>query len=132
MTLFITPPTKFVFGRGYVDSVGSEMAQLGFSKVLVVYGQGSVVRTGTRARALASLDSAGIEYVEAGGTRPNPEIAFVRRTIALARESGIDAILAVGGGSTIDAAKAVSFGVPYQGDVWDFFANKQPIEECLQ
>ncbi len=56
----------------------------------------------------------------------------MRRTIALARESGIDAILAVGGGNTIDAAKAVSFGVPYQGDVWDFFANKQPIEECLQ
>ena len=124
-------PTKFVFGRGFVDRVGSEMAQLGFAKVLVVYGQGSVIRTGTLARVLASLNSAGIEYVEAGGARPNPEVSFVRDAIALARKSEVDAILAVGGGSTIDAAKAVSFGMPYEGDVWDFFAHKQPIGECL-
>lgn len=124
-------PTKFVFGRGYTDRVGAEMAQLGFGKVLVMYGQGSVVRTGTLARVLASLDAAGIEYVEAGGARPNPEVTFVRETIVLAREQGISGILAVGGGSTIDAAKAVSFGVPYEGDVWDFFAKKRPIEQSL-
>ena len=124
-------PTKFVFGRGFVNSVGPQMAQLGFGRVLVVYGQGSVVRTGTLARVLASLDAAGIEHVDAGGARPNPEVTFVRDTIALARKSKVDAILAVGGGSTIDAAKAVAFGVPYEGDVWDFFAHKQPIDTCL-
>ena len=124
-------PTKFVFGRGYVDHVGTEMRQLGFQKVLVVYGQGSVVRTGTLARVLASLENAGISYVEAGGARPNPEVTFVREAITLARESEVSGILAVGGGSAIDAAKAVSFGVPYDGDVWDFFAHHQPIERCL-
>lgn len=124
-------PTKFVFGRGFVERTGAELAQLGFSKVLVVYGQGSVVRTGTLARVIASLDAAGIEHVDAGGARPNPEVTFVRETIALARANEVDAILAVGGGSTIDAAKAVAFGVPYEGDVWDFFALKRPIKACL-
>ncbi len=124
-------PTKFVFGRGFVDRVGSEMAELGFSNVLVVYGQGSVVRTGTLARVLASLDAANIGHVDAGGARPNPEVSFVRETLALARKSEVDAILAVGGGSTIDAAKAVAFGTPYDGDVWDFFAHKRPIDKCL-
>ncbi len=124
-------PTKFVFGRGYADRTGAEMKQLGFEKVLVVYGQGSVVRTGTLARVLASLDEAGVAYVEAGGARPNPEVTFVRQAIALAREHEVTGILAVGGGSSIDAAKAVSFGVPYDGDVWDFFAHKQPIDNCL-
>ncbi|MBR3313475.1 MAG: iron-containing alcohol dehydrogenase [Atopobiaceae bacterium] len=124
-------PTKFVFGRGYVDRTGIEMKQLGFEKVLVVYGQGSVERTGTLGRVLASLDEAGITYVEAGGARPNPEVTFVREAIELARTHEVTGILAVGGGSSIDAAKAVSFGVPYDGDVWDFFAQKKPIEECL-
>lgn len=124
-------PTKFVFGRGYCDRIGAEAAALGLANVLVVYGQGSVVRTGTLARVLASLDEAGISYVEAGGARPNPEVTFVRETIALARTHKVDGILAVGGGSTIDAAKAVSFGVPYEGDVWDFFDKHLPIERCL-
>ncbi len=124
-------PTKFVFGRDVVDRTGAEMATAGFSNVLLVYGQGSVVRSGALDRVKASLEAAGVKYVEAGGVRPNPEVNWVRTAIATAREAHVDGVLAVGGGSVIDAAKATAFGVPYEGDVWDFFAKKQPIEQCL-
>ena len=124
-------PTKFVFGRDAIDQTGEHMTALGFGKTLIVYGQGSVVRTGTLDRVKHSLEVAGIEYVEAGGARPNPEINWVRDTIAIARANQVEGVLAVGGGSTIDAAKAVAFGTPYDGDVWDFFAKGQPIEACL-
>ena len=124
-------PTKFVFGRGVVDQAGAEMAAAGFARVLIVYGQGSVVRTGVLDRVVASLDAAGVSHVKAGGVRPNPEVSWVRDAIKTARAEQVDGVLAVGGGSTIDAAKAVAFGVPYDGDVWDFFAKKQPIQACL-
>lgn len=124
-------PTKFVFGRDVTDKVGAEMAQAGFSKVLLVYGKGSVVRTGTLARVEKSLEEAGVQYVEAGGVRPNPEVGWVRDAITVARDAQVDGILAVGGGSSIDAAKAVGFGVPYEGDVWEFFTKKLPITSCL-
>ena len=124
-------PTKFVFGRNVVDRTGEEMAAAGFGKVLLVYGQGSVVRNGVLDRVKASLDAAGVRYAEAGGARPNPEVNWVRDAIAIAREEQVDGMLAVGGGSVIDAAKATAFGVPYDGDVWDFFAKKQPITACL-
>ena len=124
-------PTKFVFGRGYVDKIGEEAALLGFKRTLLVYGQGSVVRTGVLDRVKAALDAAGVSYIEQGGVRPNPEVSWVRETIELARANQIDSIVAVGGGSVIDGSKAVGFGVPYEGDVWDFFADKLPIEQCL-
>ena len=124
-------PTKFVFGEGAVDSVGREMADAGFSTVLLVYGQGSVVRNGIIDRVRASLEAAGIAVVEEGGVRPNPEVEWVRHAIETARANKVDGVLAVGGGSTIDAAKATAFGTPYDGDVWDFFAQKLPITEVL-
>ena len=124
-------PTKFVFGRDYADKVGEEVAALGARKVLIAYGKGSVERTGTLARVEESLGKAGIAFVKKGGVRPNPEVGWVREAIALVRENDIDCILAVGGGSVIDAAKATAFGVPYDGDVWDFFCKKATIKECL-
>lgn len=124
-------PTKFVFGRGMVDRAGAEMADAGFKRVLVVYGQGSAVRSGLLDRVTASLDEAGVAHVEKGGVRPNPEVEWVREAIEFARAEQVDGVLAIGGGSTIDASKAVAFGVPYEGDVWDFFAKGQPIEACL-
>ena len=124
-------PTKFVFGRGMVDRTGAEMADAGFKRVLVVYGQGSAVRSGLLDRVTASLDEAGVAHVEKGGVRPNPEVEWVRDAIEFARAEQVDGVLAIGGGSTIDASKAVAFGVPYEGDVWDFFAKGQPIEACL-
>ncbi len=124
-------PTRFVFGQKMVDTTGAEMAAMGFNRVLLVYGKGSVVRSGVLDRVKASLEAAGVSYIEAGGVRPNPEVNWVRDAIAKARENEVDGVLAVGGGSTIDAAKATAFGVPYDGDVWDFFAKGQKIEKCL-
>lgn len=121
-------PTKFVFGRGVTERVGEELAAAGFHHALVVYGKGSVIRTGTLGRVLATLDAAGIAHDELPGARPNPEVGLVREGIAVARKAKVDLILAVGGGSTIDTAKAIAVGVPYEGDVWYLFANKaQPV-----
>lgn len=117
-------PTRFVFGRGATDRTGEELARLGYKNVLIVYGGGSVVRTGTLDRVKASLDAAGITHFELGGVRPNPEIASVRAGIELAREHKVDLVLPVGGGSAMDAAKAIALGTPYEGDVWDFFAKR--------
>ncbi len=124
-------PTRFVFGRGYIDQTGKELAKAGFGRVLIVFGQGSVVRLGLLARVEESLAAAGVSYVECGGVRPNPEVEWVRSAIETARAENVDGVLAVGGGSAIDAAKATAFGAPYDGDVWDFFVKKQPIGECL-
>lgn len=124
-------PTEYVFGRGYTDKVGERVAARGFSRVLIVYGRGSVVRTGVLDRVKASLDAAGVEHDDCEGVRPNPEVGFVRAGIQQARAFGADGVLAVGGGSAIDAAKAIAFGVPYDGDVWDFFEKRATIAECL-
>lgn len=124
-------PTRFVFGRGYADRIGGEVAALGAKRALLVYGGGSVVRTGLLARVTASLDAAGVGYVELGGVRPNPEVGLVRKGIELARHEHVDLVLAVGGGSVIDTSKAIAFGTSYQGDVWDFFMRKATIGACL-
>lgn len=124
-------PTRFVFGKGVTDAVGGELAALGLKNVLLVYGQGSVVRLGTLDRVKKSLAAAGVACVEAGGARPNPELEWVHAAIETARANQVDGVLAVGGGSAIDASKAVAFGVPYEGDVWDFFAAGVPITEAL-
>lgn len=124
-------PTRFVFGRGYAARIGGEVAALGAKRVLLVYGGGSVVRTGLLARVTASLEAADVEHVELPGVRPNPEVGLVRTGIELAREKSVDLVLAVGGGSVIDCSKAIAFGVPYQGDVWDFFSHKAKIGACL-
>lgn len=124
-------PTEFVFGRGVTDTVGGKLADRGFKRALVVYGKGSVVRSGTLTRVLASLAAAGIEAVELAGVRPNPEVGLVREGIEAARANGVDCVLAVGGGSVIDCSKAIAFGAPYDGDVWDFFAKKATIAAAL-
>lgn len=117
-------PTKFLFGRGTTDQTGAALAEAGYKRALVVYGQGSVVRTGTLDRVLSSLDTAGIAHSELGGVRPNPEVGLVREGVAAAADSGCDVILAVGGGSVIDTAKAIAVGAAYDGDVWDLFLKK--------
>lgn len=124
-------PTKFVFGAGTVDRVGNEAAFAGYKKVLLVYGQGSVVRTGTLDRVKRSLEHAGIAYAELGGVRPNPEIELVRAGIKLAKDEEVDAVLPVGGGSAMDCAKAVALGVCYNGDIWDFWCKRAVPESCL-
>lgn len=117
-------PTRFVFKRGAVDVTGAEVAACGYKNVLLVYGQGSVVKNGLLGRVKGSLAEAGVEVFDLAGVRPNPEVATVRAGVEFARAKKVDAIVALGGGSTIDCAKAISVGVAYEGDVWDFFARK--------
>ena len=117
-------PTRFVFGRKATDKVGETLSASGYRRALIVYGRGSVVRLGTLDRVVASLDAAGVEHVELGGVRPNPEIGLVREGVELARKHGVDVILPVGGGSAMDCAKAIALGAVYDGDVWDFFRKR--------
>ncbi|MDO4537564.1 MAG: iron-containing alcohol dehydrogenase [Coriobacteriales bacterium] len=124
-------PTRFVFGRGVTDKAGAELASQGFNKVLLVYGGGSVERLGTLARVRASLDAAGVSYVEAGGVRPNPEVSWVREALELARAEQVDGLLAVGGGSAIDAAKAIGVAFAGTADVWDYFTKAAEATSCL-
>ncbi|MDO4442557.1 MAG: iron-containing alcohol dehydrogenase [Slackia sp.] len=124
-------PTEFVFGRGVEEGVGAKAAACGFKKALIVYGKGSVVRSGLLDRVKASLDAAGVAHADLAGVRPNPEVESVRAGIRTVREQGIDLILPVGGGSAIDCAKAVAFGALYDGDVWDFFCGKAAVDRAL-
>ena len=123
-------PTEVVFGRGMTDHTGSELASRGFKHALVVYGKGSVMRTGTLDRVLASLDAAGVAHTEFGGAQPNPSLAHAREGVEVARASGADVVLAVGGGSVIDTAKGIALGVPYQGDLWGLYTHAaEPVAE---
>ncbi len=124
-------PTEFVFGKGVTDKVGANLAERGFKSTLVVYGKGSVVRSGTLGRVMDSLAAAGLQICELGGVRPNPEVSSVREGVAVARQQGIDVILAVGGGSVIDCAKAIGVAYDHDGDPWDFSCKKAAITHTV-
>lgn len=124
-------PTKIVFGRGAEEQTGQLAAEQGCKKVLVHYGGGSVVRSGLLERIYRSLDAAGISYVSLGGVVPNPRLSLVYEGIRLARKEQVDFILAVGGGSVIDSAKAIGYGVANEGDVWDFYEKRRTAKACL-
>ena len=119
-------PTEFVFGKGTENEAGFYVKKHGGSKVLLHYGGGSAVRSGLLSRVKASLEKAGIACIELGGVQPNPRDTLVYKGITLCREEQVDFILAVGGGSVIDSAKAIAMGVPYDGDFWDFYSGKSP------
>ena len=119
-------PTYFVFGRGREAEAGTYVKKFGGSRVLVLYGGHSAKKSGLLDRVLASLNGAGLHTVELGGVKPNPRSGLVYEGIDLCRKEGIDFLLAVGGGSVIDTAKAIAIGVPYEGDFWDFFSGKVP------
>lgn len=124
-------PTKYIFGKGAELQAGTELKRLSLSNVLVCYGQGSVIRSGLLQRVLATLDSENISHTELGGIEPNPTDPKVREGIEICRSKGIDGILAVGGGSAIDTAKAIAAGTLYDGDFWDFWAGKAVVEKAL-
>lgn len=125
-------PTYFVFGKEQENNVGNYVSKFGGSKVLIHYGAGSVVRSGLLDRIKSSLDSEGIAYIELGGVKPNPRDTLVYEGIDLSRKENIDFILAVGGGSVIDSAKAMGLGVKYNGDFWDFYSQNKPVEDALK
>jgi len=123
-------PTKIVFGRGVESRSGAEVRQYA-AKVLLCFGGGSVVRSGLLDRVRESLNVENIGFLELGGIQPNPRLTLVREGIDICRNNGIDFLLAVGGGSVIDAAKAIAVGVPHSGDVWDFFEYTAVPEKAL-
>lgn len=124
-------PTYFVFGQDAPAQTGEMVKRFGGSKVLLHYGGGSVKRNGVLDEVEASLEKAGIPFVELGGVKPNPRSGKVYEGIELCRREGVDFILAVGGGSTIDSAKAIAAGALYEGDFWDFYSRYDFVERAL-
>ncbi len=123
-------PTYFVFGKDEENNTGKYVKRFGGNKVLLHYGGGSVIRSGLLDRVKASLKEQGIEYAELGGVKPNPRSGLVYEGIDLCRKENVDFVLAVGGGSTIDSAKAIAAGTVYDGDFWDYYQGK-PVEKAL-
>jgi len=118
-------PTRIVFGAGSLSRLGEIVAQYG-KRALVVTGGGSVKRNGSFERVAKSLTDAGVAIFECSGVEPNPKISSVRRGAATARENACDVIVALGGGSTMDASKAIAAAVLYEGDPWDMIYHGQP------
>ena len=125
-------PTEFVFGKDTEMQAGALARKHGAHKVMIVYGGGSVVRSGLLDRVKASLQEAGIPLCEMGGVLPNPTDTYVYEGIGLCRREEADMLLAVGGGSVIDTAKAIAAGVLYDGDFWDFFIGKAEVKRALK
>ena len=124
-------PTLYEFGRGAEEKTGMLTFLMGAKKVMIVYGKKYVKANGLLDRIEVSLSTIGIEYVEYGGIEANPTDDKVYEAIRIAREKHVDGLLAIGGGSVIDTAKAVAAGVPYEGDFWDFFIGKQVVKNAL-
>ncbi len=124
-------PTKVVFGKAAEEQVGSLIQEQNCKKVLVHYGSGSAQRSGLLDRIIASLEEAGIKHVLLGGVVPNPRLSKVHEGIELCEKEGVDFILAVGGGSVIDSAKAIGYGLYHGGEVWDFYIQKREVTGCM-
>ena len=124
-------PTKVLFGRGTEQQVGTLVKEQNCKKVLIHYGMGSVVRSGLLDKVKSALDAENIPWVELGGAVPNPRLSLVYEGIELAKKEGVDFILAVGGGSAIDSAKAIGYGAANEGDVWDFYDRKRQATGCV-
>ena len=124
-------PTRVVFGKETEYRIGKLVKNVNCKKVLLHYGSGSVIRSGLLGRIKESLDASGVTYVELGGVVPNPRLSLVREGIGLCRKEGVDFLLAVGGGSVIDSAKAIGYGLANDGDVWDFYEHTRQASACL-
>ena len=124
-------PTRVVFGLQSEEQLPQLIRSNGGSRVLVHYGGGSARRSGLLDKVYRMLTEAGIGYVELGGVVPNPLLSKVNEGIALCRQEQVDFILAIGGGSVIDSAKAIGYGVGYEGDVWDFWEGFAKPQSCL-
>lgn len=123
-------PTEFIFGKDRENECGKYVKKYGKGKTLIHYGGGSVVKSGLLDRVKQSLKESGVEFTELGGVQPNPRDTLVYKGIELCRRENVGFILAVGGGSVIDSAKAIAAGVPYDGDFWDFYSGKK-VETAL-
>ena len=125
-------PTRIIFGKETQKQAGELAKSLKASKVFVVYGGGSVVRSGLLDEVTASLEEAGLEYMTVGGVKPNPRLSFAREAVKKSIEFGTDFVLAVGGGSVIDTSKAVAHGTANPDtDIWEFWSKKQTVKKSL-
>lgn len=124
-------PTKVLFGKNTENKVADLIQEFGGKKVLIHYGGGSVIRSGLIQKVTDKLDAAGIKYVKLGGAVPNPRLSLVYEGIELCKKEGLDFILALGGGSAIDSAKAIGYGVMNDGDVWDLYDYKKQAKACM-
>lgn len=124
-------PTRVTFGIGAEEAAATELIREGARNVLIHYGSDRVVRDGLIEGVERRLDEAGIRSIRLGGVVPNPRLSLVRKGIELCRSEKIDFILAVGGGSVIDSAKCIGYGVAYAGDVWDFYSQKATPKASL-
>ena len=124
-------PTRVVFGRDAELKAGSLVREFGGHCVLLHYGGGSAEQSGLLGRLRRSLEEAGLRVVELGGVVPNPRLSLIHEGIALGRREGVDFILAAGGGSVIDSAKAIGYGLANEGEVWDFFEKKRKASGCV-
>ncbi len=124
-------PTKVVFGVGTEKQAAGLIREFGGTKVLIHYGGGSVVRSGLLGRVTDLLSEAGIPFITLGGAVPNPRLGLVYEGIELCKKENVDFILGVGGGSAVDSAKAIGYGVANEGDVWDFYDYKRKAKGCL-
>lgn len=124
-------PTQVVFGKDTEEKTGELVKAQNCKKVLIHYGSGSVKRTGLLDRVKQALEKENLAYTELGGVVPNPRLSLVKEGIELCKKEGVDFILAVGGGSVIDSAKAIGYGVANGGDVWDFYSHKRSATGCL-
>ena len=122
--------TQIIFGKDTESAIGSKVSEYA-SKILLHYGGGSIKATGLYDRIIKSLSESNIEVVELSGVKPNPRVGLVREGIKLCREENIEFILAVGGGSVIDSAKAIAAGVNYEGDVWELYTGTPVNHVCL-
>lgn len=123
-------PTKIIFGQGQIFRIGKETASFG-KKALLVYGMGSIFKNGIYDQVTDSLKKAGVAFVDFPGVKSNPVLSHVNKGIEIARREDVDVILAVGGGSVIDAAKTIAAGTKANHDVWDFFTFNKPITDAL-
>lgn len=124
-------PTHVYFGKDTELLAGKVLKESGAKKVLLHYGSGSAEKSGLLGKIRKTLTENGILFTELGGVQPNPRLSLARRGIEICKKEKIDFILAVGGGSAIDSAKCISYGVPYDGDVWDFYCGKAMPEKRL-
>ena len=124
-------PTEVVFGEQSEEQVAQLVKKYGGTKVLVHYGGQSAVKSGLLDKICGLLEAGGVAYIKLGGVVPNPRLSLAQKGIDICRKEGIDFILAIGGGSVIDSGKCIAYGVPYEGDVWDFYLGKATPTQML-
>ena len=123
-------PTKVYFGRGQIKNLAASVKELGH-RALLVYGSSSLKRSGLYDTIVKLLAEQNIPFAEIGGVEPNPKIATVRKGVEIGRAKGIDVVIAAGGGSAIDCAKAIAAAMCYEGDPWDLVVKKAPVDKAL-